>query len=432
MNLHHLVGLADTHLAASIIAAVAAVAAVVVAVVAARSGARMIRARGVSGEQLLTLTVAALATAVSAQGMWVFFDKSLHLPIPLRIMVFAFLELTVLASALRARSAQLRGGSAGVDGIAMWVLTGLSSVLAATDAPNTGALFARLAIPLVAAWGWERSMKLERELKTGWAKTINWRLTPERVLIRLGLADPTDRTASEVAVTHRMMQVALAADEAAALREAGITGRRVRRADAKVRATMRRALSDGGLRPDELRENIAMLRGAVTLRRIEPANFHATPLPLPPVDTDAAPAAVIVDNPVRDDARISTGEIERIVDEYVDRMRTPAASPAARVGDAGDEIARTLKLVTTTTTQTQMVEWREIAEKIAGRRDPAVVAEILRMRYEDKLEPATIVEETSHGRDTVYRVLRRAEESGLPELDAEAETVDAVTVDTTA
>src|SRR5262249_41805411 len=145
-------------------------------VVALRYSVRAAHRKSVTGERIGTLVAAAIATGVSAQGMWVFFDKSLHLPAPLRVMFFAFLEIMVLTSALRARTAQLHPGSPGGDGAAMWVRTCLSAVLAATDADGTGTILIRLSAPLVAAWGWERSMALERRIRTG-SKGINWRIT---------------------------------------------------------------------------------------------------------------------------------------------------------------------------------------------------------------------------------------------------------------
>lgn len=93
-------------------------------------------------------SAAVLATCVSAQGMWVFMGESLHLSGLWRIVFFAFLENTVITSALRARAAQRTGASTGLDGIAMWLLTGLSALLSATDAT----VILRLTAPLVAAW----------------------------------------------------------------------------------------------------------------------------------------------------------------------------------------------------------------------------------------------------------------------------------------
>ena len=231
----------QAHLATTVLAVLVALAVVCVVVGVVRAARR----RGVTGEQAGTLVAAAIATGVSAQGMWVFFDRSLHLTLSLRIMFFAFLEIMVLTSALRARSAQQVSGSAGIDGIAMWVLTCLSAVLAATDADNLGTVLIRLSAPLVAAWGWERSMALERR-RSG-VGGINWRITPERILIRLGFADPTDRTAGEAAQQRRLIDVALAADRARTLRDTGAGTRRVNRARRRLQKTMRRAVDDGGL-----------------------------------------------------------------------------------------------------------------------------------------------------------------------------------------
>ncbi|MBY8859573.1 hypothetical protein K7711_24110 [Nocardia sp. CA2R105] len=232
----------ESHLTITVLAALGAVVVVWGAIWAVRSARR----RGLTGEQAGTLLAAAIATGVSAQGMWVFFDKSLHLTLSLRIMFFAFLEIMVLTSALRARSAQQVSGSAGIDGVAMWVLTCLSAVLAATDADNAGTVLIRLSAPLVAAWGWERSMALERR-RSGALGGINWRITPERMLIRLGIADPTDRTADEAARQRRLIDVALAADHARTLRETGAGSRRINRARRHLQRVMRRAVEDGGL-----------------------------------------------------------------------------------------------------------------------------------------------------------------------------------------
>ncbi|SEN87025.1 hypothetical protein SAMN05660976_08502, partial [Nonomuraea pusilla] len=62
----------------------------------------------------------------------------------------------------------------------------------------------------VAAWLWERGMAIERHRIRGTGR-IHWRLTPERVLVRLGLAEATDRTAGEVDRQRRITRVALAA-----------------------------------------------------------------------------------------------------------------------------------------------------------------------------------------------------------------------------
>lgn len=220
-----------------------------------RSAARL-RTR-VGDENLLTRLTAAIATGVAAQGMWAFFD-TLLIPVWLRVLFFAFLELMVVASAIRARSSMRDGHGTGVDGVAMWALTCLSAILSATHAGSVGEVLFRLAAPLVAAWGWERSMALERRRRTG-STGIHWRLTPERVLIRLGLADPTDRSASEVDAHRRLLRLAIAAKRA---RAAGWPRRRwtLRRLD----RAMEGAVEYGGLGTDpDSRDMLVATLGAL-------------------------------------------------------------------------------------------------------------------------------------------------------------------------
>ncbi|WP_067889994.1 hypothetical protein [Nocardia vaccinii] len=308
----------ESHLTITVLAALGVVVVGCGAIWAVRSARR----RGLTGEQAGTLLAAAIATGVSAQGMWVFFDKSLHLTLSLRIMFFAFLEIMVLTSALRARSAQQVSGSAGIDGVAMWVLTCLSAVLAATDADNAGTVLIRLSAPLVAAWGWERSMALERR-RSGALGGINWRITPERVLIRLGIADPTDRTAGEAARQRRLIDVALAADHARTLRETGAGPRRINRARRHLQRVMRRAVEDGGLVDNAraprtvLMDNLRVLSGTGALVDLD--------LPSPWIldEESGAPDAVLFAAP----ALPASDAAAPVPDEQSARSRTTSASP---------------------------------------------------------------------------------------------------------
>lgn len=64
----------------------------------------------------------------------------------------------------------------------MWLLTCLSAVLSVAHEltvpnPNAAVVLVRLVAPLIAAWGWERHMALERHLR-GVASGVNWRITP--------------------------------------------------------------------------------------------------------------------------------------------------------------------------------------------------------------------------------------------------------------
>ncbi|MFD2351484.1 hypothetical protein ACFSTC_22500 [Nonomuraea ferruginea] len=171
-------------------------------------------------EDVLTIVAASIATGVSAQGMWRFSGDVLGLDGPLRLLLFAFIEVAIITSAVRARRNMRENFSAGIDGIAVWALTCLTAVLSSMDASSFPEAVFRLAAPLVAAWLWERGMAIERHRIRGTGR-INWRLTPERLLVRLGLAEVSDRTASEVDAHRRLTRVALAAKRAKALREAG-------------------------------------------------------------------------------------------------------------------------------------------------------------------------------------------------------------------
>ncbi|MGV9639303.1 hypothetical protein ACWDO0_34515 [Nocardia rhamnosiphila] len=237
---------------------------------------------GITAERGVTLFTAGIASIVAAQGMYVMFSESLEMPVPLQLLCFAFIELMVVASAMRARRSQIDTGSAGVDGIAMWVLTILSGVLAASHATeDVGLLVLRLAAPLVAAWGWERSMALERRQITGAAGGMNWRISPRRLMVRWGLADPTDRTAGEVAVERRLEDLARAADAVRIARDTD-SGRGQRRAMQKLHRAIDKATADGVvLGQPEIRARLAdHLEGrfsAYSLPDYRPATNWADP-----------------------------------------------------------------------------------------------------------------------------------------------------------
>ncbi|MGI5273120.1 hypothetical protein ACQEUU_37780 [Nonomuraea sp. CA-218870] len=204
-------------------------------------------------EDTLTIVGATIATGVSATGMWKFTGDVLDLWWPLRIVLFAFIEVAVVTSAVRARRSMRENYSAGVDGIAVWVLAGLTAVLSSLDAASFGEAAFRLASPLVAAWLWERGMRLERRRMRGMTG-INWRLTPERILVRLGLAEATDRTAGDVDAHRRLTRVALAIKKVRALQQANAPARKVQKALAKLDKAMDAAVEYASLAVDEARQ----------------------------------------------------------------------------------------------------------------------------------------------------------------------------------
>ncbi|MEO3786787.1 hypothetical protein ABGB12_25960 [Actinocorallia sp. B10E7] len=283
-------------------AAVIAVCVLVVVLLVGWGAARIglaVRRGKVEGQRVVTLLGAAIATGLSAQGMYVFFRDSVEVPPVLRVVFFAFLEIMVLGSALRAKSSMREKYNAGIDGIAMWAFTVLSALLAATHAHGLGETLFRLSVPLAAAWAWEREMQLERRRRTG-RSGLNWTLTPERILIKLGLADPTDRTASEVGAQHRLMQLALAAKKARVARDGGnrrAYARALRRLDkAMDRATELTGLGTDPSRPQTPEEilvgRLSVLYNTESLLDLQPPPPWAVPAPAPRPDPAPAPEPV--------------------------------------------------------------------------------------------------------------------------------------------
>lgn len=242
-----------------------------------RAGKRTIRrlVTGRQAEDVLTLIAAGIATVVAMTGMWRFFGDVLHVSGPVRALTFAFIEIAVFTSALRARRnvRESHTHTAGIDGVAVWALTGLSAVLAALDAGSIRGALLRLSAPMVAAWLWERSMAVERRRATG--RSINWRLTPERVLVRLGVAEATDRAATDVDAHRRLTRVARAAKHLRGLQHAGAASWRRRRALRRLDAAMARAVEHAGLASDpgrqaELLAQLGALYGAAALAEVTP------------------------------------------------------------------------------------------------------------------------------------------------------------------
>lgn len=390
----------------------AAIAAVAVTILCFRWLARSAAGRGWHGEKAGTLVAAAIATGVSAQGMWVFMGDTLHLTIVLRVMFFGFLETMTLTSAMRARTAQRATESAGVDGIAMWVLTSLSAVLSATDAHNLGTLLIRLIAPLVAAWGWERSMALERRLRTGHARRINWRLTPERLLIRFGVADPDpQRNASDDAAQRSLIAVALAVDDARVLRDADEPNvRKLRKAQQRLRRAMRRATTDGGLVPFTgqdrravLLEHIAVLRSTSALLDID------VPVPWPNAEQQGSSAPLL-----RIDAQQSASMIGRSVDEVAHVMMSArATSTEADCTARSNDTDLHASIVDSDAIGDHRI-WVTVAEQMcahdpARRRRPCDVEAILRLHHVEHRTYSQIARQVDgFSKHAVGRVIRQA------------------------
>jgi hypothetical protein len=284
-------------------AAAAVLAALWLAVRAARKAAQSARgaARGrrASAADAFTLAVAGLATALAVTGMYHFFGAELHDGGAERALFCGALELATFAEAVRAKRNMAENATAGVDGAAMWALAALSGVLSAWAAGSLAAAAFRVCMPLVAAWLWHRGLALERR-RTGGA-VIAWRITPERVLVRLGLADPSGRTTGEAAAQRRLTILARAAKRVRVLDRPGTRAWWLRHAERRLDTAMTRAVEYAGLAADPGRQaallaQMGALYGARTLADLDPPPPWAAPQPpaLPPQFADQA-AAMLAD-----------------------------------------------------------------------------------------------------------------------------------------
>ncbi len=245
---------------------------------------------GTRPEDALTVVAALVATAVAMTGMWRFFGVVLGFSGPLRVLLFAFIELATLTSALRAKRNMSEHKTAGIDGLAMWALTGLSGVLSSLDSRSAAEAVFRLSAPLVAAWLWHRGLALERRRREG--RQIHWRVTPERVLVRLGLADPTGTTTPEAAARYRIVRLARAAKRLRARTDSGAWAWRVDRAGRRLDRAMERAVEHAELATDqdrqgELLSQIGVMLTARQLAELDPPSpwgkVRSEPAELPEV-----------------------------------------------------------------------------------------------------------------------------------------------------
>jgi hypothetical protein len=264
----------SAHPAAAAVCAVAALAAVFMLWRAARrvAGIAAGALRGRQAEDVLTVVAAGMATAVAMTGMWRFFGAVLHFSGAERAAMFAFLELAVVTCAFRARRNMRAFSSAGAEGIAVWVLSGLSAVFSALDARSGAEAVFRLAPPLVAAWLWHRAMSLEHRKLSG--RSVHWRLTAERVLVWLRLAEPSARAAGDVEAHRRIARLARAAKRLRERRASGAAAWRQDRARRRLDAAMEAAVEHAGLasdpaRQDQMRDQLGALNAAGSLASLD-------------------------------------------------------------------------------------------------------------------------------------------------------------------
>ncbi|GAA0494577.1 hypothetical protein Ade02nite_20070 [Paractinoplanes deccanensis] len=322
--------------------------------------------RRVKSDKFLTFLAAGVATGVVATGMWKFFGDVLHIANPYaRVALFAFFEIAMLASAFRSRRFRLDRAAkrdtnpdyveqrVDVDGIAVWVLAALSGLFAAADEHTTAGKAVRVVAPLLAAWMWERGLAGELMQFTRGQKRLNLRITPERALVWLGIAEPTDRAIGDVARKRRIAQFARTAYRLNRLVEDGKTGWRLKWTRWRLRRQTEAANEHLKLATDpallaEVRAQLALLYGVedgtsrlavadlTPLRptpRRELAATPFTPAPAPPTgdrDGDTTPAGYVATVPATAaDEDVATADDTTAAIDHAARSANGGASETA-------------------------------------------------------------------------------------------------------
>lgn len=250
---------------------------------AGKTLARAAKPRNAS--DLLTVVAASMASAVAMTGMWAFAGRVLHFSGMERVLLFAFLEVTAVTCAVRARrnlresaarAGEAREGgeepervSAGIEGPMIWVISALSGVFSSLNSRSGAEAAFRLAPPLIAAWLWERSLSTERRRLGDGAKGYLRQLA-DRVLVRLGMAEPGQRTVGEAAARWRIHRLARAVVRARRGGRALGSYRRRRVYTLTVAANDRADLATDAARQELLLSYIGSLRGAEVLMALKP------------------------------------------------------------------------------------------------------------------------------------------------------------------
>lgn len=193
-----------------------------------------------SVDRAITRITALIATAVLAEGMWSFFADVVHVAWPIRVILFSFIEMQILAATRRATRHLYRHGSLGTAPRTVLGLAAASATLAAVHADTLDERLFRLFAAGVAAYMWIEELREERDilhhkhpgkyppLKR---RRLNWALTPERLLSRFGVIETADRTVSDVDRARRIAKFGRVAFRLHQLQTSGAAAWRVRRAE---------------------------------------------------------------------------------------------------------------------------------------------------------------------------------------------------------
>jgi hypothetical protein len=135
----------------------------------------------------------------SSEAVWTLTGPGgADLPTPIRVALFAVLEIILIVFMIRAKRNQRTLGHPGRSGRNAWIMAAGMSLVAVWTAHNVGEGFLRLLIPLALTGMWWDGLIGEGAKKAAWA--TSWRWTPRRLLLWLGAIEPGER---DVETVHR-------------------------------------------------------------------------------------------------------------------------------------------------------------------------------------------------------------------------------------
>lgn len=198
-------------------------------------------------DRAITRLTGIMATAVLAVGMWGFFEDVLHLHPLVRISLFAFGEAQIISAWRRGLRTLHRHGHLGTAVRTIYLIAFGSATIAAWHASTLQEAGFRLYVAFVAAYMVAEELAEERDifLKANphmitakvrkAARRINWSLTPERVLVWLRLAEPSEREVEDVERQRRIARFARTAHRLHTLTETDGAKWRIRLATRSLR-----------------------------------------------------------------------------------------------------------------------------------------------------------------------------------------------------
>ena len=214
---------------------------IVVALVRRRRLPSGVNMNGNTGRKTMVAVAASIASTFTIYSMWRVFEHQLHITNDLlRIALCGVFEIAMVSSALNSRAFRLKWAAdekaeqarrekvlavdpsatfvdekkpVDVDGIAVWVIAFLSGLWIVGDSTTPVAAGVGFVVPILAAWLWERLIAAELRTFTRAVKkrSIVLRISLERVLVALRLAEPSGRGVDEVERARRRTAFTVAA-----------------------------------------------------------------------------------------------------------------------------------------------------------------------------------------------------------------------------